>query len=55
MDLSSSDPNLIRRIENEFRPRGARVMDAPLIVGKNGIANRSVQVLASGPEEAFVK
>ena len=53
VDLSSSDPNLIRRIENEFRSRGARVMDAPLIVGKNGIANRSVQVLASGPQQAF--
>jgi 3-hydroxyisobutyrate dehydrogenase-like beta-hydroxyacid dehydrogenase len=53
VDLSSSDPNLIRRIENEFRSRGARVMDAPLIVGKNGIANQSVQVLASGPQQAF--
>jgi len=29
------------------------LMDAPLIVGKNGSANRSVQVLASGLEEAF--
>src|SRR6266542_3304105 len=53
VDLTSSAPNLIRRIENEFRSRGARVMDAPLIVGKNGIANRSVQVLASGPQQAF--
>ncbi len=53
VDLSSSDPDLIRRIESEFQPHGARVMDAPLIVGKNGIANKSVQVLASGPPEAF--
>jgi 3-hydroxyisobutyrate dehydrogenase len=53
VDLSSSAANLIRRIESEFRLRGARVMDAPLIVGKNGIANRSVQVLASGPQQAF--
>jgi len=53
LDLSSSDPDLIRRIESEFQPRGARVMDAPLIVGKNGIANKSVQVLASGPPDAF--
>jgi 3-hydroxyisobutyrate dehydrogenase len=28
-------------------------MDAPLIVGKNGIAHRSVQVLASGPPEGY--
>ena len=53
VDLSSSNPNLIRRIASEFLPRGAQVMDAPLIVGKSGIANRSVQVLASGPPGAY--
>jgi len=53
VDLSSSDPDLIRHIESEFHARGARVMDAPLIVGRNGIANKSVQVLASGSPEAF--
>src|SRR5262249_39199051 len=34
IDLSSSSPDLIRRIDAEFRCRGARVMDAPLIAGK---------------------
>ena len=53
VDLSSSNPDLIRRIATEFLPRGAQVMDAPLIVGKNGIAHRSVQVLASGPSGAY--
>jgi 3-hydroxyisobutyrate dehydrogenase len=53
VDLSSSNPNLIKRIAAEFQSRGAQVMDAPLIVGKNGIANRSVQVLASGPYGAY--
>jgi 3-hydroxyisobutyrate dehydrogenase len=53
VDLSSSSPDLIRRIATEFHTRGAQVMDAPLIVGKNGIANRSVQVLASGPREIY--
>ena len=53
VDLSSSSPDLIRRIEAEFQPRGAQVMDAPLIVGKNGVANRSLQVLASGSLEAY--
>ena len=55
VDLSSSSPDLIRRIEHEFRSRGAQVMDAPLIVGKNGVANRSLQVLASGDFEAYKK
>jgi 3-hydroxyisobutyrate dehydrogenase len=53
IDLSSSSPDLIRRIEAEFHLRGARVMDAPLIVGKDGVANRSLQVLASGDLETY--
>jgi len=53
VDLSSSYPDLIRRIDSEFRLRGARVMDAPLIVGKQGIVNRSVQVLASGARAVY--
>jgi 3-hydroxyisobutyrate dehydrogenase len=53
VDLSSSDPDLIRRIAAEFRLRGAQVMHAPLIVGKAGIGNRSVKVLASGASETY--
>jgi 3-hydroxyisobutyrate dehydrogenase len=53
VDLSSSSADLIRRIAAEFGARGGRVMDAPLIVGRKGIANRSVQVLASGSSEAY--
>lgn len=53
VDLSSSSADLIRRVASEFATRGARVMDAPLIVGRRGIANRSVQVLASGGAETY--
>jgi 3-hydroxyisobutyrate dehydrogenase-like beta-hydroxyacid dehydrogenase len=53
VDLSSSSPDLIRRIEAEFRLRGARVMDAPLIVGKDGAADRNLEVLASGDSETY--
>lgn len=53
VDLSSSNPDLIRRIAAEFRLRGAQVMDAPLIVGKDGIAKKSLAVLASGAYEAY--
>ena len=53
VDLSSSSAELIRRIGAEFHCRGGRVMDAPLIVGKAGIANKSVQILASGAPEVF--
>ncbi len=53
VDLSSSSADLIRRIGVEFASRGTQVMDAPLIVGKDGIAKRSVQVLASGAQATF--
>lgn len=53
VDLSSSSAYLIRRVAVEFALRGGRVMDAPLIVGSRGIANRSVQVLASGSSETY--
>jgi 3-hydroxyisobutyrate dehydrogenase len=55
VDLSSSSAELIRRIEVEFRSHGARVMDAPLIVGKGGVANRSLQVLASGDARTYAE
>ncbi len=55
VDLSSSSPDLIRRIAGEFQLRGARVIDAPLIVGKRSIANKSVQVLASGAPEVYAE
>jgi len=53
VDLSSSSPDLIRLVESRFRSHGAEVMDAPLILGKGGIANRSAEVLASGSRETY--
>ena len=55
VDLSSSSSDLIRRIAGEFQQRSARVMDAPLIVGKRGIADKSLQVLASGAAEVYAE
>ena len=53
VDLSSSHPNTIRKIGAAFRVKGTEVLDAPLIVGKEGIRERSVQVLASGDRAAY--
>jgi 3-hydroxyisobutyrate dehydrogenase len=53
VDLSSSSVDLIRRIAAEFQLHGASVLDAPLILGKAGIANKSVQILVSGALEVF--
>jgi len=53
VDLSSSSADLIKNISAEFQRHRAQVMDAPLIVGKNGVADKSLQVLASGAAETF--
>ncbi|MDH3443151.1 MAG: NAD(P)-dependent oxidoreductase, partial [Deltaproteobacteria bacterium] len=53
VDLSSSSPDLILKIEARFRSCGARVLDAPLIVGKKGVANKSLEVLASGSQDTY--
>jgi len=55
VDLSSSSPDLIRRIGAKFHSHGAQVMDAPLIVGNGGIAGRSVEILASGDAETYAE
>lgn len=53
VDLSSSHPDLIRRIEKEFKAKGAQVLDAPIIVGTGGVANNSLELMPSGNPEAF--
>ena len=55
IDLSSSHPNLIRKIDAAFRSQGTDVLDAPLIVGKTGIRERDVQVLASGDPDVYAR
>ena len=53
VDLSSSHPDLIRRIEGEFRLRDAQVLDAPIIVGTEGVSNNNLQLMPSGDPETF--
>lgn len=53
VDLSSSHPNTIRKVASVFRAKGVEVLDAPLIVGKEGIRERSVQVLVSGDRAVY--
>src|SRR6266702_8585561 len=48
VDLSTSRPTLIRRIEPIFRQKGAHVLDAPVSGGKSGAATRNLAVMVGG-------
>jgi 3-hydroxyisobutyrate dehydrogenase-like beta-hydroxyacid dehydrogenase len=53
VDLSTSRPTLIRRIEPEFRQKGAHVLDAPVSGGKTGAATRNLAVMVGGERDIY--
>jgi 3-hydroxyisobutyrate dehydrogenase len=53
VDLSTSRPTLIRRIEPEFRKKGAHVLDAPVSGGKTGAATRNLAVMVGGERHIY--
>jgi 3-hydroxyisobutyrate dehydrogenase len=53
VDLSTSRPTLIRRIEPEFRKKGAHVLDAPVSGGKTGAATRNLAVMVGGERDIY--
>jgi 3-hydroxyisobutyrate dehydrogenase len=52
-DLSTSRPDLIRRLEPMFRQKGAHVLDAPVSGGKTGAATRNLAVMVGGEQEIY--
>jgi 3-hydroxyisobutyrate dehydrogenase len=53
VELSTSRPTLIRRIEPMFRQKSAHVLDAPVSGGKTGAATRNLAVMVGGEREIF--
>jgi 3-hydroxyisobutyrate dehydrogenase len=53
VDLSTSRPTLIRRLEPMFRQQGAHVLDAPVSGGKTGAATRNLAVMVGGERAIF--
>lgn len=53
VDLSTSRPTLIRRIEPLFRQKGAHVLDAPVSGGKTGAATRNLAVMVGGERAIY--
>ncbi len=53
VDLSTSRPTLIRRLEPLFRQKGAHVLDAPVSGGKSGAATRNLAVMVGGERAIY--
>ena len=53
VDISTSPPSLIRRLEPLFRAKGASVLDAPVASGQPGAARGIHEVMVGGQQEIF--
>jgi 3-hydroxyisobutyrate dehydrogenase len=53
VDISTSPPSLIRRLEPLFRKKGAAVLDAPVASGQPGAARGIHEVMVGGAPEIF--
>jgi 3-hydroxyisobutyrate dehydrogenase len=53
VDISTSPPSLIRRLEPLFRAKGASVLDAPVASGQPGAARGIHEVMVGGKQEIF--
>ena len=55
IDISTSPPSLIRRLEPLFRAKGAFVLDAPVASGQPGAARGMHEVMVGGDKEIFAR
>jgi 3-hydroxyisobutyrate dehydrogenase-like beta-hydroxyacid dehydrogenase len=55
IDISTSPPSLIRRLEPLFRAKGAFVLDAPVASGQLGAARGIHEVMVGGDKEIFAR
>ncbi len=55
IDMTTSRPDLARRIWDEARKRKLRVLDAPVSGGDLGARNASLSIMAGGSEEDFAE
>lgn len=53
LDLSTSSPNLIRRIHQTFAEQGVHVLDAPVSGGPRGARTRNLAIWVGGDEEVY--
>ncbi len=53
IDISTSPPSLVRKLEPLFRAKGAFVLDAPVASGQPGAARGIHEVMVGGEREVF--
>ena len=53
VDLSTSSPTAIRKIQQVFQERGIAVLDAPVSGGVSGATDASLSVMVGGDKSAF--
>ena len=53
LDLSTCGPGLIRRLEPQFREKGAHLLDAPVMSSPTGVLTKQVLVLVGGDREIY--
>lgn len=53
VDISTSPPSLIRRLEPLFRAKNAAVLDAPVASGQPGTARGIHEIMVGGEQEVF--
>ena len=53
LDLSTTGPDLMRRLEPMFQQKGARLMDTPVLSTPDQAADRNLIVMAGGRREDF--
>jgi 3-hydroxyisobutyrate dehydrogenase len=53
VDISTSPPSLLRRLEPLFRAKGVSVLDAPVASGQPGAARGIHEVMVGGEQEIF--
>jgi 3-hydroxyisobutyrate dehydrogenase len=54
-DLSTNDPNLMRRLHERFAARGVHVLDAPVSGGPKGAKTRKLALWVGGDEGVFTR
>jgi 3-hydroxyisobutyrate dehydrogenase-like beta-hydroxyacid dehydrogenase len=53
IDISSSPPSLIRKLEPQFAAKGAHVLDAPVASGQPGAARGIHEIMVGGAPDIF--
>ena len=53
VDMTTSRPDLARRIAESAEAKGGRALDAPVSGGDTGAKNGTLSIMVGGPEDAF--